>query len=69
LAPADQKKRSEEYASRAVEMLTNAARAGSFADAGKIDHARQHRDLDPIRERADFRELPAKAEKQAKSPR
>jgi hypothetical protein len=51
--------RKMEYADRAMELLRTAVNAG-FKDAA---HLKQDRDLDPLRDRADFRQLLAELEK------
>jgi hypothetical protein len=57
--------RAEEYAARAVSFLSQARDAGFFKDRAKIALKKQNSDLDPLRARADFRNLAAELEGQA----
>jgi tetratricopeptide (TPR) repeat protein len=57
LAEAEQGRRAEEYAARAVELLQKAKAAGLFKAAARIEEMRQDKDLDPLRQRQDFQKL------------
>lgn len=58
LPETERMQRTEKYAVRAVEMLAEVRAAGGFQDAKNIVHAKDtDRDLDPLRERDDFKKF------------
>ena len=65
LPPSERDKLTEEYATRAVELLTKARTTGFFKDRAKVEHLKEDTDLDPLRFRSDFRQLLADLEKPA----
>jgi serine/threonine-protein kinase len=60
--------RAEEYAHRAVALLGRAEAAGYFRQPGVLPQVRTDADLDPLRQRSDFRALMGRLEKAAVSP-
>jgi tetratricopeptide (TPR) repeat protein len=59
----------EEYARRAMVLLGRAEAGGYFRQPGALKHARNtDTDLDPLRQRSDFRELMDRLEKAGRSP-
>jgi serine/threonine protein kinase len=56
-------RRADRYAARAVELLTKALPAGYFRDPSKVAALKSDKDLDPLRQRADFRQLLRAVEK------
>jgi tetratricopeptide (TPR) repeat protein len=57
LAKAEQDRRAEQYAGRAVGLLKKAAAAGLVKTAAEIEEMRKAKDLEPLRQRKDFQEL------------
>jgi tetratricopeptide (TPR) repeat protein len=55
----------EKYAREAMALLTRAETAGYFRQPGALAHTRTDSDLDPMRERADFRQWLSHLEKAA----
>jgi tetratricopeptide (TPR) repeat protein len=62
LSPAEREKLAERYASRAVELLRRAMQKG-YRD---VKNAKADKDLDPLRERPDFKQLLAELEAKGK---
>jgi tetratricopeptide (TPR) repeat protein len=59
----------EEYARRAMALLGRAEAGGYFRQPGALQHARKtDTDLDPLRQRSDFREFMSRLEKAASAP-
>ncbi len=52
----------DQYALRAVELLTLAKRQGFFKDAKNVEHMDQDSDLDPLRARVEFKQFIAELE-------
>src|SRR5262249_46726993 len=65
VAPGEREKLAELYATRAVDWLTRAARAGLFRAPAYVQRLRTNKDLDALRSRDDFRKLLAEVERQA----
>jgi serine/threonine-protein kinase len=57
LSPTEREKQIEQYAARAVGLLAQAHTAGYFKDAAKLEAMKKDKDLDPLRDRADFKKL------------
>jgi eukaryotic-like serine/threonine-protein kinase len=57
LAKAEQERRAEQCAARAVELLKRAKAAGFFEAAARMEEMRKDKDLDALRERRDYQEL------------
>jgi hypothetical protein len=57
LPPAGRARLAEQYAARAVSLLTRAHAAGYFRDRDKAKNLATDHDLDALRSREDFREL------------
>jgi hypothetical protein len=57
LTPEERGKQAEEYASRAVELLRGAQKAGYFKDNTRVKYLDMEHDLDALRMRADFKTL------------
>jgi tetratricopeptide (TPR) repeat protein len=55
--PADRDKLSQQYASRAVELLTKTRATGYFKDRANTERMSKHSDFDALRLRADFKRL------------
>jgi hypothetical protein len=62
LLPAEREKLADQYGRRAVEVLRRAQAAGYFRDAGRLARMKEHKELDPIRDRDDFKRLVAELE-------
>jgi tetratricopeptide (TPR) repeat protein len=62
LLPAEREKLADQYGRRAVELLRRAQAAGYFRDAGRLARMKQHKELDPIRDRDDFKRFVAELE-------
>jgi tetratricopeptide (TPR) repeat protein len=54
---AEQKKRAEQHAARAVALLRQAKSAGMFRSNAQIDYMKNDSDLDPLRDRDDYRQF------------
>jgi hypothetical protein len=67
LSSAERDKQSEQYAARAVNLLTRAQTAGLFALAANVQNLKKDKDLDPLRSRTDYKKLVAEIESQLKS--
>jgi hypothetical protein len=52
------------YAVRAVKLLRQAQKAGYFKAKANVEHMGKDKDLDPLRQREDFRKLVADLQKQ-----
>jgi tetratricopeptide (TPR) repeat protein len=57
--------RKETAAKRALDLLRQAQRAGFFDAPGQVAHLKQDKDIDPIRQRDDFKQFLAGLEKKA----
>jgi hypothetical protein len=62
LSPTEQDQRAEEYAARAVELLGKARAVGYFQEPARVEHLKTDKDLDPLRDREDFKKLLAELE-------
>jgi tetratricopeptide (TPR) repeat protein len=62
LSKAEQDDRSETYAASAIKLLRQCEHAGFFRTPAQIDLLQKDRDLDPLRSRADFKDLLRKVE-------
>jgi hypothetical protein len=60
---ADRDKLAGQYAARAVQLLRQAQAAGHFRTRAHLAGLKKDADLDPLRSRADFKELLARLEK------
>jgi serine/threonine-protein kinase len=59
LSPADRDHLADRHAARAVVLLTRAGAAGQLRDKARVEQVRTEKDLDPLRDREDFRKLRA----------
>ena len=62
LSQAQRDQLAEQYAGRAVALLTQADSAGFFKDPAHIDHLKADKDLDSLRSRADFKKFLSEVE-------
>jgi serine/threonine-protein kinase len=69
LPAAEQNKRAETSAARAIALLGRARVAGFFEEAEMVRNLKKDPDLDPLRARADFKKLLADLENEAKAGR
>ena len=53
----DPAKLKEQYAARSVELLRKAESAGFFKDKKNIEHMKKDTDLEPLRQREDYKKL------------
>jgi serine/threonine protein kinase len=63
LPQADRDQLAERHAGRAVELLAKAQGAGFFKGQANVEHMKKDPDLDPLRNREDFKKLVAELEK------
>jgi hypothetical protein len=68
LSPADRNKAAEHYAVRAIDLLTKAEAAGFFKTPAKLADMKKDTDIDPLRDREDFKKQLAEWERKAKVP-
>jgi hypothetical protein len=68
LNSADRNKAAAHYAVRAIDFLTKAEAAGYFKPSASFGHLKKDTDLDPLRDREDFKKLLAEWERKAKGP-
>jgi len=68
LAAAVRKKLASQYGARAVELLGKAGAAGYFKNPAQIVHMKKDTDLEPLRNRTDFKKFLAEIEKKDESP-
>jgi tetratricopeptide (TPR) repeat protein/tRNA A-37 threonylcarbamoyl transferase component Bud32 len=68
LTPADRQRLAEQYGSEAVERLTQMKAKGYFRHPGMVDYLKEDTDIDPLRDRADFRALERELEQEARPP-
>jgi serine/threonine protein kinase/tetratricopeptide (TPR) repeat protein len=66
LPPAERERNAEQYAARAVQLLGRARAAGLFKTAAKVDHLKKDANVDPLRDRAEFKKLLAELAAEAK---
>jgi len=57
LSPQERASSAERFAAAAMARLRRSAELGYFKPAGRVEHLKQDRDLEPLHERADFREF------------
>jgi tetratricopeptide (TPR) repeat protein len=65
-ASGEQAKLAEKYAARSVELLQTAQAAAYFNNAANVEHMKKDSDLDPLRERADYKKLLADLDRRDK---
>jgi len=65
LDPGARDKLAARYRDRAMSLLGDAEKRGFFKEAASVSGLRQDHDLDPLRQREDFKQLEARAQRQA----
>jgi hypothetical protein len=67
LSPTEQDQRVEQYARRAVELLARAGAIGYFQEPARVEHLKEDKDLDSLRDREDFKKLLAELKDRTKA--